>query len=78
MKRLIAQHQHDESEMVKERVASLRRDVYLRTVAELNRANAHLANLSQLDAQKVNIADGMQGFFSAAAQLQLVVEPQTA
>ncbi|RTY33693.1 hypothetical protein EKD00_09180 [Chlorobium phaeovibrioides] len=76
--RLRAQHQHDERERVKERTAVLRRDVYLRTVAELTRASAHLANLPQLDALQVNIAEGLQGFFSAAAQLQLVGEPKTA
>lgn len=76
--RLKLQLQHDANENAKERTASLRRDVYLRTVEEMVKANSHLASLPQLDLSKSNIGDGLQGFFSAAARLQLVAEPQTA
>lgn len=76
--RLKLQLQHDADEKAKERTATLRREVYLRTAEELVKANAHLASLPQLDLAKANLADGMQGFFSAAARLQLVAEPKTA
>lgn len=76
--RLKLQLQHDANEKAKERIATLRREVYLRTAEELAKANAHLATLPQLDLAKANLADGMQGFFSAAARLQLVAEPKTA
>ena len=76
--RLKLQLQHDEREKAKERTATLRREVYLRTVEELVRANAHLSGLPQLDITKTNLAEGLQGFASAAARLQLVAEPQTA
>lgn len=76
--RLKLQLQHDANENAKERTAALRRDVYLRTIEEMVKANSHLANLPQVDLSKSNLGDGLQGFFSAAARLQLVAEPQTA
>lgn len=77
-KRLLTQLHHDANEKTKERNAALRREVYLHTVEELTRANAHLASLPQTDPTKTNLADGLQGFFEAAAKLQLVAEPKTA
>lgn len=76
--RLKIQLQHDASEKAKERTATLRREIYLRTVEELVKANAHLASLPQLDLSKTNLNDGMLGLFSTAARLQLVAEPKTA
>lgn len=77
-KRLRIQLQHDSSEKAIERTATLRREVYLRAAEELTKANSHLASLSQTDLTKTNAADGLQGFFAAAAKLQLVAEPKTA
>jgi hypothetical protein len=76
--RLKLQLQHDALEKAKERTAALRREVYLRAVEELVKVNAHLAGLPQIDLTKTNLGDGLQGFFSAAARLQLVAEPKTA
>ena len=76
--RLKLQLQHDANEKTKERTATLRREVYLRAAEELVKANAHLATLPQLDLSKTNLGDGLQGFFSAAARLQLIAEPKTA
>jgi hypothetical protein len=76
--RLRLQLQHDASEKSKERTAILRRDVYLHAAEEMTKANSHLASLSQADLTKTNAADGLQGFFAAAAKLQLVAEPSTA
>lgn len=76
--RLRIQLQHDAAEKAKERTAVLRREVYLRAVEELTKANNHLASLPQSDLAKTNFADGLQDFFGAAAQLQLVAEPKTA
>lgn len=76
--RLKLQLQHDANEKAKERTALMRREVYLRVAEELVKANAHLAGLPQLDLSKTNLADGLQGFFGAAARLQLVAEPRTA
>lgn len=77
-KRLRIQLQHDAAEKSKERTATLRRDVYLQAVEELTKANNHLATLPQCDPTKTNLGDGFQGFFGAAAKLQLVAEPKTA
>lgn len=76
--RLSIQLRHDADEKAKERIAVLRREVYLKAVEELTKANAHLASLPQKDPTKENLADGLQGFFSSAAKLQLVAEPKTA
>jgi hypothetical protein len=75
--RLKLQLKHDADEKVKERTATLRREVYLQTVEELVKANTHLSSLPQIDVTKTNIADGLQGFATAAAKLQLVAEPKT-
>lgn len=76
--RLRIQLQHDAAEKAKERTAALRRDVYLCVAEELTKATSHLAWLPQSDLTKTNAADGFQGFFAAAARLQLVAEPKTA
>lgn len=76
--RLRLQLQHDATEKAKERTAVLRREVYLRVIEELANANSHLASLPNLDPTKVNLSEGFQGFFSFAARLQLIAEPDTA
>ena len=76
--RLRIQLDHDAIEKAKERTAILRRETYLTAVEELTKANSHLASLPQKDPAKENLAEGLQGFFGAAAKLQLVAEPKTA
>ena len=76
--RLRMQLQHNAAENAKERTATLRRDVYLLAAEELTKATSHLASLPQSDLSKTNAANGLQGFFAAAAKLQLVAEPKTA
>lgn len=76
--RLRIQLEHDAKEKARDRTSALRRDVYLQAVEELTKANSHLASLSLSDPTKTNLADGLQGFFGAAAKLQLVAEPTTA
>ncbi|PTT84668.1 hypothetical protein DBR42_14890 [Pelomonas sp. HMWF004] len=76
--RIQVQLKHDASEKAKERTAVLRREVYLRVVEELVKANSHLAGLPNMDPAKVNVSEGLQGFFAAAARLQLIAEPRTA
>ncbi|MEO8023380.1 hypothetical protein [Polaromonas sp.] len=76
--RLLLQLKHDAAEKAKERTGALRRETYLRAAEELAKINAHISSLPQVDITKVNAAEGMQGFFTAAARLQLVAEPKTA
>lgn len=74
--RLKLQLQHDAGQKTTERIAALRRDVYLQAAEELTKANTYLGSLSQIDLAKTNASEGMQGFFGAAAKLQLVAEPK--
>lgn len=76
--RLRVQLEHDAAEKQRERASVLRRDVYLRAVEEMAKANNFLGSLPQQDPTKGNLADGLQGFFSTAAKVQLVAEPKTA
>lgn len=77
-RRLRIQLKHDGDEKARERVATLRRDVFLSAAEELNKVNSYLGSLTQMDIVKANIGDGLQGFYTAAAKLQLVAEPKTA
>lgn len=77
-KRLVLQLRHDSEEKAKQRKADLRKEVYLRAAEELVQANAYLGSLPQLDLTKVNAGDGLRGFFSAAAKLQMISEAKTA
>lgn len=76
-KRLGLQLVHDAAENAAERKSVMRREVYLRTAEELIRANSHIASLPQLDPGKINLSDGLQGFFIAAAKAQLISDAGT-
>lgn len=76
-RRLKLQLQHDSDEKTKERTATLRRDIYLKTVEELVKLNSYLSNLPSIDLPTKNLGDGFQNFSSVAAQLGLVAEPKT-
>lgn len=76
-RRLRMQHAHDASESAKERLAVLRRDVYLTAAEEMTKATAHLASLPRLDPTKDDLSAGMQGFLRAANKVQVVCSPGT-
>ncbi|MEO5658450.1 MAG: hypothetical protein ABIQ90_01455 [Polaromonas sp.] len=75
--RLKIQLKHDSDEKTKERLAMLRKEVYLNAAEESIKANAYLGSLSQVDFSKTNAGEGMHGFFAAAAKLQLISKPKT-
>lgn len=75
--RLKIQLTHDSDEKAKERLSTLRKEVYLNAAVESIKANAYLGSLPQVDFTKANADEGMQGFFAAAAKLQLISEPKT-
>ncbi len=75
--RLRAQFAHEAELKGKERLSTLRRDVYLQAAEETAKANAFLASLPQADPTESNLGKGLQGFFAAAAKVQLVAEPKT-
>lgn len=76
-KRLLIQLSNDSNEKEKERIHSLRKEVYLKAAGEIAKVNSYLGKLPQLDPAKENIADPLSEFFSVAAKLQLVAEPET-
>lgn len=76
--RLLRQLRHDSDEKAKERTSAMRREVYIATVEELTKANGFLGSIAQADLTQANATTVLQGFFTAAAKLQLVAEPDTA
>jgi len=68
---------HDSLERDRERKATLRKEVYLATAEELTKAHCFLSTLPQADLTDREQASVMNGFYSAAAKLQLVCEPET-
>lgn len=74
--RLKTQLAHDREEKMKERTLSLRREVYLKAAEELVKLNAYLGSLPQQDLTKGNIGDGLIGFQTVSARLQLIAEPR--
>lgn len=76
-KRLLKQLRHDADEKHKDRLAVLRKEVYLKAAQETAVAGAYFGRIAQLDSTKENIGDGLQGFFAASAQLQLIASPKT-
>lgn len=77
-KRLLKQLSHDSEEKGKDRINSVRKDVYLKAAEEMAKANGYLGKIPQLDPTKENLGDGLSEFFAAAAKLQLVSQPNTA
>ncbi len=77
-KRLKMQLKHDAGEKSKDRLTTMRREVYLRMVEELMSINGYLAALPSYDLEPINIAKKLEAFMTASARLQLVAEPETA
>ncbi|MBK6852952.1 MAG: hypothetical protein IPG93_15310 [Burkholderiales bacterium] len=76
--RLRIQLDHESQEKAKQRRAELRRDVYLAVAEESVKANACLAALPNADLSKSDAITPLEGFFSAAAKLQMVANTETA
>ena len=75
--RLKTQLQHDAEEKSRQRLADLRRDVYLAAAEELVKANGFLGAIAQTDLTKPDLAAPIQGFVAAAAKVQLVSHSAT-
>jgi hypothetical protein len=75
--RLNIQLTHDAKEKSKDRINTLRREVYLSAAEEMSRASAYIGSISQLDLATANIAMDLQNLFASAAKLSLVAEPKT-
>jgi hypothetical protein len=77
-KRLKIQLKHDSQEKSKERQANLRHEVYLQAAEETAKVGSYLGTIPQLDPEKINLADGLNGFLYIAAKLQLIASAETA
>lgn len=75
--RLNIQLKHDASEKAKERIAGIRREVYLRGVEEAHKVMRHFINLPNIDLAETNTSEELHGFQSALSKAKLVAEPKT-
>lgn len=71
------QLRHDKDEKAAQRLADLRRDVYLHAIDQFVHASSYLSSLPTADLNKADAAQPLQGFFAAAAKLQMVSEAKT-
>ncbi len=68
---------HDAAEKSKERITSIRREIYLRATDEAHRVMRHFIALRQVDLAETNTSEALHGFQSTLSKMQLVVEPST-
>ncbi|MEX2150743.1 MAG: hypothetical protein WD793_11050 [Steroidobacteraceae bacterium] len=77
-KRLKLQLQHDTTEKAKKRLATLRRELYLKAVDANVRGLAYFGTLPQVDLTKPDADAPLRNVLAIGAQLQLVVSQETA
>jgi hypothetical protein len=72
------QLKHESDEKAKDRLATLRKEVYLLAVEEMVKASDFLGRLPTFDFTKGNPAEGLTGLYASMAKLQMVAGKQTA
>ena len=77
-KRLRLQLEHDTSEKAKERLATLRRELYVKAADVIVRGLAYFGTLPQADLTKPDTDAPFRNVLAVGAQLQLVVRQETA
>lgn len=77
-RRLVTQLRHDSSEKQRDRVAALRKEVYLKLFEELSAVSAHLGALAGKDPVTENLGAPLQDVMSQLGKVQLVGAQQTA
>lgn len=75
--RLKLQLNHDASEKTKEKISSLRREVYLKAIEDIEITNLHIGNLANHDLTDLNLRSEIQVITGSIAKLRLVAEPKT-
>lgn len=70
--RLKEQLKHDAREKHRDRLATLRRDVYLKLVAETNRANGYLGSLAAKDPTEGDFGEPLQAAIAELTKVQLI------
>ncbi|WP_223467348.1 hypothetical protein [Pseudomonas sp. GL-RE-26] len=76
-KRLRMQLEHDATEKSRERITSIRREIYLRATDEAHQVMRHFVGLSEIDLAETNTSEALHGFQSILSKMKLVVEPAT-
>jgi hypothetical protein len=76
-KRLQIQLSHDAREKERDRLLSLRREIYVGAAKKMTRAAAHFARMSTLDPATTDLSDGLMGIVGATAQIMTICEPDT-
>lgn len=77
-KRLVDQLRHDAAEKQRDRLAALRREVYLKLFEELSAVGGHLGALAGKDPVTENLGGPLQTAIAQLGKVQLVGKPQTA
>ncbi len=76
-KRLALQLEHDAKEKERDRLAVLRRDVYLQAPKEAVKALSYIASLAHKDLTKIGDDEGISGYAAVAAQIGVLSELST-
>lgn len=76
-KRLKEQLEHDAKEKSKDRITSLRREVYLKYVEDIAFAFGNLSKLQSIDPTKENAGDLLTNYLSSSAKIGLIAPPET-
>lgn len=76
--RLNAQLRHDANEKHRDRIAELRRDVYLDLTTQLTSASAHLGSLAGKDPTTEDLTGALQSAIAGLAKAQLIGSRETA
>lgn len=66
---------HDSAEKSKERITSIRREIYLRATDEAHLVMRYFVRLPHIDLAETNPSDELQGFQSTLSKLKLVTGP---
>jgi hypothetical protein len=72
------QLEHDAAQKAADRLAQLRREVYLSAAEELIKATTHLQLLPKMDLATVNPGEGLRGLFVAITRIMVVADLPTA
>lgn len=76
-RRLKIQLEHDARQKEKDRLLLMRREIYLKTMSELNEVHGRLVAIPQLDSVET-ATEGFKSFFSTVSQLGVVADAETA
>ena len=76
-KRLVQELQHDANQKEKDRLAALRKEVYLQAPKEMAKAMAYLGKLASRDLATIGDDEGISGYAAVAAQISVISDLPT-